>query len=488
MESLTKKIFIKQNFLSIIGQFVSFISNMTFNLILPIFLGSLVFGVISLLLSFGYFISGILDFSFNYTAIKYISKYFSSGKVKELRDTAIYLLKLKVFLYVIFSLFLFLSSDIISSFYKIENFSFYIKIVSLLIPFYGAITLFNHIFIAIKKNEYLIISCIVNGVFLIILPLTVVFLNLGIEWLLISVLITFIINLLSCFRLLRKYKLFAKTKKSVSRNEINEHIKNFSFLSLSSIFMLYGITILLGSFSTPKDVAFFKIALNWVTAATSVIPISSLVIFSSFVELRHNKRILELKNYLTKTIKYGMIILMPLVFGLFIFAEDAIKIVYGTEFLNSIIPLKIISWSLFAIFLNGIFFSILIAYDEIKKVSISYLIGTLISFVLSLFLISTLTLEGSALSYLITNYVIFLFLFKNVRKIIKIDMLNYAKKPLISVLITSAIIIFVKYFSSNSLYNILSVILYFVFYTIILVVIKGLTKNDFRLIKFLYKK
>jgi len=81
-----------------------------------------------------------------------------------------------------------------------------------------------------------------------------------------------------------------------------------------------------------------------------------------------------------RTVKYLLIIALPISMGISILADRFILILYGEEYIHSIIALRILIWSLVFSFLNQIFSTALISIGKEKKIVTIRAIGTIFYF------------------------------------------------------------------------------------------------------------
>jgi len=109
------------------------------------------------------------------------------------------------------------------------------------------------------------------------------------------------------------------------------------------------------------------------------------------------------------TIKYLLIIVLPLAVGISILADDFILMVYGREYIQSIIVLRILIWSLVFSFFN---YACMIAFASInkeKKFVRIQVLGTLVNFCANITLIPLMGPVGVSIATVFSQIIVFAF-------------------------------------------------------------------------------
>ena len=473
----------KQNLFGYMGEAVGFVSNLVFNILLPIFLGAVVFGQLSITLGFAYFLVGLFNSGFNHTVTRFVSKYYAQKKYGEMIYLFKYLLKLKIIFSFFISLGLFLVAYPLSVAYEIPVLS--IQIVSILIFLSAILTYLLSFFTAIQKNQVSLMASFINASFLIVFPLLAYFLGFKLNGIIIAVILSYLVAtlfiLVHSFKTLKKFK--TKPKK-INKRRFNDNIIGFSIISSLTVFIYWGILLILGFFAPSSEVAFFKISISWVLAVIANVPISYMVVFSSFINLKTNKSKL-LTRYIQKILRYGFIFVIPAMFGMALLGPKMIQIIYGRGYLRAALPLVIICWAILPLFANKILLSILVSMNKLKQVSKIYLASTIIGFVVTIFLVMRYGLVGAAVSFVFTNYLIFILMYNSI-KIIKKG-LNVMIKPIIASIVMSVIVYYLIPLASSLVNGLFLILVGVVVYFVVLYLIKGFNKEDLKVLKLLKK-
>lgn len=177
-----------------------------------------------------------------------------------------------------------------------------------------------------------------------------------------------------------------------------------------------------------------------------------------------------------RAINYLTIISWPIMIGVFLLA-DKIIILFKEGYDGAIIPLKIIIFSLFFIFLNFPIGSLLNACDRQKRNTVNMIIAALFSLGLNLLLIPRLQVVGAAISVLLSNALMFILGLLVVPKIMKYNFLNnffIFSKVLLASFLMGGFIVFTK----SSLPILLQIALGALIYFSVLYLVKGFSAED----------
>jgi len=177
-----------------------------------------------------------------------------------------------------------------------------------------------------------------------------------------------------------------------------------------------------------------------------------------------------------RAINYLTIISWPIMIGVFLLA-DKIIILFKEGYDGAIIPLKIIIFSLFFIFLNFPIGSLLNACDRHKRNTVNMIIAALFSLGLNLLLIPRLQVVGAAISVLLSNALMFILGLLVVPKIMKYNFLNnffIFSKVLLASFLMGGFIVFTK----SSLPILLQIALGALIYFSVLYLVKGFSAED----------
>lgn len=195
----------------------------------------------------------------------------------------------------------------------------------------------------------------------------------------------------------------------------------------------------------------------------------------------------SLKLSLEKSFKYLTVLGIPIGIGTTLLAKRFILVVFGTQYINSIIALQILIWSSVFIFINNAFANLLNSIN--KQVIITKVMGIClgVNVVLNLILIPKYGLIGASITTALTQFIALLFIFIGSSRI----GYNFFTKFFINIIVKTIISgvlmgVFIMYFYNLNLLILVpsAALLYFV----ALYAIKGIDENDINLISVLVKK
>lgn len=202
----------------------------------------------------------------------------------------------------------------------------------------------------------------------------------------------------------------------------------------------------------------------------SVVP----VLNRFFVSSRSSMELTYVKSF-----KYLFIIALPIAAGTTLLSDRIIAKIYGPEFVEAAAALKVLIWGGALMFLNPVTSSTLVSNGREKLVTALIGIGIMINVVLNLLLIPPHGHVGASLATVATEawvFVISLYIIS--KQYFKLPLKDAALKPIAA---TIAMAIFIVSFTYLRLYLLIFIgaILYF----LILVGVKGISEEDFKLIR-----
>jgi O-antigen/teichoic acid export membrane protein len=180
--------------------------------------------------------------------------------------------------------------------------------------------------------------------------------------------------------------------------------KAWPFLFSGIFYMVYFSinSVILGMFSVMKQVGYYNAAYS-LFAAVFVLP--GIITMSFYPKLSdfYEKDTLKFKKVFFNFRKILIAIGLPLTVILFFLSKPIIIRIYSLEYSNSIIILKILSVVILFKFLTYVYGWFLTSANEQKKVLIVQISGTLLSIIISYFLIIRYDALGAAVATAITE-------------------------------------------------------------------------------------
>ena len=341
-------------------------------------------------------------------------------------------------------------------------------------------SIFNSIFQAFQKMEYMSLNIILNAILMITGILIVIHFGLGIITLasvyLISSVIVLIITLITY-----SWKFFVPNIR-LDLKFWKPTIKEASFFGLSNILVViyfYIDSLMLSIMVGYSAVGIYNASYKLIVVllfipgifVTSIFPLMSQHFESS-------KNLLKIEY--EKSVKYLFTIaIFIFVYG-FSFADKIILIIYGTAYIPSIIALQALIFVIPIIFVTNLFNNLLGAINRQRILIIITGIGALFNVVLNLILIPKLSYIGASLATVFTECIVFTLMFYYISKyFLRISLKQNISKTIVSGILT---VLFIYYLKLNINW-IFAAILGLVCYLLLLVIFKIITKEDVEILK-----
>jgi O-antigen/teichoic acid export membrane protein len=286
--------------------------------------------------------------------------------------------------------------------------------------------------------------------------------------------------------------LFIKPEIKIDKTKIIRFITYLTLGNLSGVFFSYVDTILLGIFVTAEYVGYYRASSNLVLAIAGLL--SFIYVFLPILAVAHDKKL----NYLfNKIIKYSFIITIPAAFGLMAIAKYAIVLIYGYPYLKAFSTLYFLSPVIVLMVNTSLFLILFSAKEKTKEFAKLNLFITILNIILNLVFISILVkssqvwaISGAAAAIML-SWMIYYLLASIIakRKLgVSVRFSSFFKPFIASIVMFMAISFFNSLVSDmNIFYGIATVVIGMLVYALILLLIKGIAKEDFYLLKNLIK-
>jgi len=346
---------------------------------------------------------------------------------------------------------------------------------------FGAFTgIFNSIFQAFEKMEFMSLNIILNAVLMVTGVLIVIYFGLGIIALASIYFISSGIILFLTF-FIYTWKFFLP-KIHLDLNFWKPTIKEASFFGLSSILIViyfYIDSIMLSIMVSNYAVGIYNAAYKLIFVLLfipSVFLISIFPVMSQHYE--SSKKLLKIEY--EKSIKYLFAIAMLIFINGYIFADKIILIIYGTIFTAAIFVLQALIFVVPLIFMTYLFGNVFGAINKQRIVTIVVCVSTLLNVGLNLILIPKFSYIGASIATVATEGLGFILMFSYIsRYFFKISFTqNILKTVFVSILVLIA-----DYFLKVNLNWILAAVIGFFLYVLFLYIMKIVTKEDIELFK-----
>ena len=204
---------------------------------------------------------------------------------------------------------------------------------------------------------------------------------------------------------------------------------------------------------------------------------------ATLTKLYEERKIGEIKEYLKYIMKYYLIISIPMVFGISIFAKPLLAILSTGEIAEKsylIIPIVAIGTLFYGLYV--ILYHIFIITKRTGISAKIWMVSAFINFILNIIFIPKYGIFGAAITTLIAYLVAFIVVWKYSLKILKFDFeSNILPKSIISSIIMAVLLLRVKIsgLSDLLLYAIVGALIYI----ICLISLKGFSEKEISIIK-----
>lgn len=207
----------------------------------------------------------------------------------------------------------------------------------------------------------------------------------------------------------------------------------------------------------------------------------SLPIISSFSEAWSKKDNKLIEKYVKISVKYPILLGLPLTLVIFFLAEPIVVGIYGIAFQEAIIPLRILIIGTFLLMFGRTLSSILIGIGK-PKLSGSLLAVAAIQYLISLFILVPLFgLDGAAISLTFTGVTSLILIPIFIRRNLKVDVFSEIYKILVASSISSLILFITP--KNNDILVIFSIIASVVSYFVTLYYTKYINQDDINMLK-----
>lgn len=195
----------------------------------------------------------------------------------------------------------------------------------------------------------------------------------------------------------------------------------------------------------------------------------------------YRENVKKFEMLIRATIKLIYIIIIPVALGITLLTDKIIQLFYGKEFLNGSLALKILIWTVIFTLSSQIYGKVLQASHNMKAYILSIGIGALINITANVLLIPRFSLEGAAFATLLALFSVFICMYiAFYKRIIKINILNYAIRPIIASVFMGILVYYLNFYNYNLFLSIFSgAFCYF----LVIILIKGVKVQELKLLK-----
>jgi len=395
------------------------------------------FGIYATVFAITSMIAGLVDFGLNSTAIYFISS--SLNQKKKIKKIFSSLLIYKLLSIGIFSLLLFLFSDILGQILNIPEGGHYIKISIFFFIAYSLFTYVLSVLNGLKKFKTIAKGEAISN----ILKFVGVILALSIGFRVSGILLSMALGMIIATAVLfKEIKELIELKVRKTKEQI-EYLKYGFYVWLSTLggnLLVWTDSIVISILINTTAVGFYKIATNLTWAINGLLTSGyKRIILPTLVSIKSNKKQLEL--FLNKMLEQGLFLFAPFFILIIIISKYLIDILYGSQYIESAILLSILSvYILIGFFLN-IYQSIFPAFGKPEVNAKIYGRMLVINIFLNILMIIWWGVVGAAIATMISWTLGLMMYDFELRKKLKINInYNCTLKPILAAALLGAII------------------------------------------------
>jgi len=389
---------------------------------------------------------------------------------------------LKVFLAFLTFFLVFLTVNILNYPHQIQ---LVIYIMTLSVIFTSFAGLVSSIFQAYEKMEYMSIGIIFNSVLLFVGVMFVIHYQL-------NVLAFAVVYAISSFALLLLYiiictKKFVLPSWNIDFTFLRQNLKYALPFGITSVFVniYYWIDSLMLSIMVGNEaVGIYNAAYRLILVILFIPSVLNTAIFPAMSQFYVTSKE-SLKFAYEKYFKYMAILGIPLGIGTTFLASRIILLIYGVEYVNSVIALQILIWSSVIIFISGASARLLEASNKQIIITKIAAICAIVNIIMNLVLIPQYGYIGASFVTVLTEFMAFGLMLAAVKSTMK-ELCNFDYLILVKVIVAcTPMTIFL--IVCNNLNPLILIIGSIIFYFVTLLCVKGIDEEDLKILRSIIK-
>jgi stage V sporulation protein B len=499
-ESMKEK-FVKNSIWNLSAAVLGRIGGLIFTIILARFLLPERYGIYSIVFSVAMIFYTFADLGINKTLIRYVAAAIAREK-KKVSAYHYYLLRMKFYFTLIVSVALLILAYPLSKF-VFGNVDLFVPMVvaAAFIFIFSFEGFYTNLFYSIEKVKYISIKEVLGQVLRIVLALVVVFFVssqnqvIGIFF---ALIITVIVLLL--FNLHNARKIFPEAFRKTDEEIDKKRVKKFAYYSIiasiSGVFFSFIDAVMLGIFVPAEYVGFYRAAFALVFGIGGILFFPNFVILPILTKLK-KKRMGEVFR---QTFKYVSMFTIPSVFGLIVLGSFLIKILYGESYSPSLLSLYFLAPIIFLTVSVGMFTSLFSAEEKpqifAKLIFVTSVLNIILNFAFikgALIIYGDMVYATAGAAFATTISWVFYFFASIYYTNKEFNSSIYAKhilKPLFASIVMYLVLWFmIPLFGEISLLEgIFLIVEGTLIYTVVMFLIGGVKKEDFEVIRLLFKR
>ena len=417
-----------------VSQVIGAICGFIWTILIARYLSVSDYGIMNFAISFTGIIAITMDLGISTHIIRHIATNFDSAP-KYLGNA----IPLKS----IFSFFTFLLALIILISMKCDEITIQITLLFTIERIFSSmIGLFNGSLQAIEEGKYQAIGNILLNILLLIFILISIIDNFGLYGITLAYVTTNFFVVI--FQYLTVQKRISKPKFELNINfckKITLYSIPFALTSFFGMVIYSADMVMLTNMVGSYENGIYSAAYKLISVLTLFFGVYTAVIFPVMSRFYKNEKNLLVISF-EKSIKYIMLIILPISFATMLYSNDIVVLFFGQKYSPTSSVLSILMWTVSLGFINGVCQNLLNASHKEKYVTLIFLVATLTNIILNFFIIPKYSYDGAAMTTVLSEIVLFILYFYS---IYKLDALPKKRVyiDLFKILITSIILYYV---------------------------------------------
>jgi len=427
------------------------------------------FGIYSLSLSLIYLFSILADLGVNTAATRYIADAVSKENENLAGSYSKFLLKTKILLSASVALLVFSVSGAISDFFE-KPLATPLQLLSLFLFFSSISSLLNSMANALNDFRINLLNSMVSGLSKLLLTLLLVSVGLSLYGAILALVISSLISFLFSFSYVRKFDFLFHGEESFRKSRVFKFIVFTAILSLTWLIFANVDVVMIGYFLPSEEVAYYRAAFSIVSAVIGLVSFPA-VFLPVFVKLEGE----DLNLAFHRAFKYSSALCIPSAFGLAMISKELLLFAYGSDYAGGLNAMRILSFLLLSpIF--GIYGSIFSSKEKPELNFYPLAVSMVINVFLNWILIPVYGIEGAAVATVFSNGIYWSMLVVICARVLHIfPKLEHIAKPTISAILMAII--------GSNLHPLLVIPVCVFVYSVIMLLIKGITAEDISFIR-----
>ncbi len=239
---------------------------------------------------------------------------------------------------------------------------------------------------------------------------------------------------------------------------------------------------IIGYFMDAKAVGIYTAAYTLANIVSMFMGPLQVILLPTISKSYYEGDIAETKVYLSYSWKYILVLAIPTVFGLSVLSTSLLSILTTPEFISGNIVIPLIATGILFYCLNQVCVNILYLLNKTSLILIILGIATVLNIGLNCLLIPFIGILGAGIANLLTKVSLAIISVIISFRYLKFDLNEYFIVK--NIIASSLMALFIWLLGpSNQIQIIFSILLGMILYAVILIVLKGINKNEIRLLK-----